>query len=88
MHMNRDYIHWLESLPCNRGIRDRQVNVWMSGYAPLPDEIDLEHSREMQERWVVRDCPDGVLGRFWRRLQGNQSPALSPSSMIESEASA
>ena len=48
MHMNRDYIHWLESLPCNRGIRDRQVNVWMSGYAPLPDEIDLEHSREMQ----------------------------------------
>ena len=48
MHMNRDYIHWLESLPCSRGIRDRQVNVWMSGYAPLPDEIDLEHSREMQ----------------------------------------
>ena len=66
MHMNRDYIHWLESLPCNRGIRDRQVNVWMSGYASLPDEIDLEHSREMQQRWVVRDCPDGVLGRFRR----------------------
>jgi hypothetical protein len=64
--MNRDYIDWLESLPCNRGIRDRQVNVWLKGYAPLPEEIDLEHAREMQERWVVRDCPDGVLSRFWR----------------------
>ena len=38
--VNRDYINWLESLPCNRGIRDRQVNVWMAGYAPLPEEID------------------------------------------------
>ena len=34
--------------------------------APLFDEIDLEHCDEMQQRWVVRDCPDGVLGRFWR----------------------
>ena len=34
-------------------------HCWMAGYAPLPDEIDLEHAREMQERWVVRDCPDG-----------------------------
>jgi|TARA_B100002052_G_C15864781_1_gene591777 hypothetical protein len=57
--MNRDYINWLTSLPNNQGVRSRQVNVWMAGYAPLPDEIDLEHAREMQERWVVRDCPDG-----------------------------
>ena len=57
--MNRDYIDWLTSLPNNQGVRSRQVNVWMAGYAPLPDEIDLEHAREMQERWVVRDCPDG-----------------------------
>jgi hypothetical protein len=41
--MNRDYIDWLTSLPNNRGVRDRQINVWMLGYAPLPDEIDLEH---------------------------------------------
>ena len=55
--MNRDYIDWLTSMLNNRGVWDRQINVWMSGYAPLPDEIDLEHSREMQERWVVRGLP-------------------------------
>jgi hypothetical protein len=36
----------------------------MAGYAPLPDEIDLEHCEEMQQRWVARDCPDGVMRRF------------------------
>ena len=66
--MNRDYINWLESLPCNRGVRDRHINVWMSGYAPLPEEIDLEHCEEMQQRWVVRDslmaCWEGFGGVF------------------------
>ena len=52
--MNRDYIDWLTSLPNNRGVRDRQINVWMVGYAPLTDEIDLEHCEEMQQRgWCV-----------------------------------
>ena len=64
--MNRDYIDWLTSMLNNRGVWNRQINVWMSGYAPLPEEIDLEHAGEMQERWIVRDCPDVVLGRFWR----------------------
>ena len=37
--MNRDYINWLETLPCNR--KPQKVNVWMGGWAPLPEEIDL-----------------------------------------------
>ena len=69
--MNRDYINWLTSLPNNRGVRDRQINVWMSGYAPLPDEIDLQHCEEMQQRWVVRDCADGVLGKLWRWVRSS-----------------
>ena len=48
--MNRDYIDWLTSLPNNRGVRDRQINVWMSGYAPLLEEIDLQHCEEMQQQ--------------------------------------
>ena len=64
--MNRDYIDWLTSMLNNRGVWDRQINVWMSGYAPLPEEIDLEHAREMQERWILRDCPDGLLAGLWR----------------------
>jgi hypothetical protein len=64
--MNRDYIDWLTSLPCNQRVRSRQINVWLKDYAPLPEEIDLGHCEQMQQRWVERDCPDGVLGRLWR----------------------
>ena len=28
--MNRDYIDWLETLPCNR--KPQKVNVWMGGW--------------------------------------------------------
>ena len=27
--MNRDYINWLETLPCNR--KPQKVNAWMGG---------------------------------------------------------
>ncbi|QNI91325.1 hypothetical protein SynBOUM118_00960 [Synechococcus sp. BOUM118] len=30
-----------------------------------PDEIARQHCEEMHQRWVVCDCPDGVLGRLW-----------------------
>ena len=35
--MNRDYINWLETLPCNR--KPQKVNVWMGSWAPLPEEV-------------------------------------------------
>ncbi len=63
--MNRDYIDWLTSLPCNRRIRDRQVNVWMAGYASLPTEIDLPRYEEWQQELIQRDAPDGVMPRLW-----------------------
>ena len=37
--MNRDYIDWLESLPCNQHRQHHKVNQWMSDWAPLPTEI-------------------------------------------------
>ena len=37
--MNRDYIAFLESLPCNR--KPQKVNVWMGGWAPLRNVIEL-----------------------------------------------
>ena len=37
--MNRDYIDWLETLPCNR--KPPKVNQWMGGWALLPKGIDL-----------------------------------------------
>ena len=60
--MNRDYIDWLETLPCNR--KPQKVNVWMGGWAPLPEEIDLPRYEEIQHEWSQRDCPDGVISRL------------------------
>ena len=62
--MNRDYIAFLEGLPCNR--KPQKVNQWMGGWAPLPEEIDLPRYEEIQQQWNQRDCPDGVMSRLWR----------------------
>ena len=62
--MNRDYINWLEALPCNR--KPQKVNVWMGGWAPLPEHVDLPRYEEIQQEWNQRDCPDGVMSRLWR----------------------
>ena len=62
--MNRDYINWLETLPCNR--KTQKVNTWMGGWAPLPGEVDLPAYEEIQQEWNQRDCPDGLMSRLWR----------------------
>ena len=62
--MNRDYINWLETLPCN--LNPEKVNVWMGSWAPLPEEIDLPAYEEIQQEWNQRDCPDGVMSRLWQ----------------------
>ena len=43
--MDRDYIDWLETLPCNR--KPQKVNAWMGGWAPLPEEVDLPAYEEI-----------------------------------------
>ena len=43
--MNRDYINWLDTLPCNRNTQ--KVNAWMGGWAPLPGEVDLPAYEEI-----------------------------------------
>ena len=35
--MDRDYIDWLSSLPCNQ--RAPKINTWMGGWAPLPERL-------------------------------------------------
>ena len=62
--MNRDYINWLETLPCNR--KRQTINTWMGEWAPLPEEIDLPRYEEIQQERNQRDCPDGVMSRLWR----------------------
>ena len=62
--MNRDYIDWLETLPCNR--KPQKANQWMSEWAPLPEHVDLPRYEEIQHEWNQRDCRDGVMSRLWR----------------------
>ena len=62
--MNRDYINWLEALPCNR--KRQPINTWMDGcWAPLPEEIDLPAYEDWQDRENHR-IPKGVMSRLWR----------------------
>ncbi|WP_114988367.1 hypothetical protein [Synechococcus sp. N19] len=62
--MNRGYINWLETLPCNR--KPQKVNAWMSEWAPLPEHVDLPRYEEIQQEWNQRDCHVGVMSRLWR----------------------
>ena len=50
--MNRDHIDWLETLPCNR--KPQKANQWMSGWAPLNEEIDLPAYEDWQDREMQR----------------------------------
>ena len=70
--MNRDYINWLESLPCNS--RRLKVNQWMSEWAPLPNEIDLSRYEAVQQQWNQRDCPSGVMAKIFRTLGSRRQP--------------
>ena len=64
--MNRDYIDWLETLPCNR--KPQKINTWMGGWAPLPEEIDLPVYENWQDRENQRD-PRGLMARLWRLIR-------------------
>ena len=59
--MNRDYIDWLETLPCNR--KPQKVNMWMGSWAPLPEEIDLSSYSDWQDREIERN-PKGLMSRL------------------------
>ena len=61
--MNRDYIAFLEGLPCNR--KPQKVNQWMGGWAPLPEEIDLPAYEAWQDREDQRN-PNGLMARMRR----------------------
>ena len=61
--MNRDYINWLETLPCN--LNPEKVNVWMGSWAPLPEEIDLADCDSWQDREIQRNH-SGFVACLWR----------------------
>ena len=67
--LTREYINWLEKLPCNRRARrrSRPVGQWLDGWVPQPREHGF--AEQMQQSFIEIDAPDGVLSRM-KRLVG------------------
>ena len=80
--MNRDYINWLETLPCNR--KPQKVNIWMGGWAPLPEHVDLPRYEGIQQEWNQRDCRDAVMSRLWRWVKRSIKKEAGPSACLRS----
>jgi hypothetical protein len=65
--LSREYINFLESLPCNRNARhrSRSVGQWLSGWVPEPQQKDF--CEPMQQAFIEKDAPDGVMGLLARQ---------------------
>jgi hypothetical protein len=62
-------INFRESLPCNRNARrrSRPVGQWLSEWVPEPKEKDF--CEPMQEAFIQKDAPDGVMGKIYTYLK-------------------
>jgi hypothetical protein len=67
--LSREYVAYLETLPCNRNARrrSRPVGQWLSGW--VPEQKSKDFCEPMQEAFVQKDAPDGVMGRLGRFTQ-------------------
>ena len=64
--LSRSYISFLESLPCNRNARrrSRPVGQWLSGW--VPEQRQTSFAEPMQQAFIEKDCPNGVMGKLSR----------------------
>jgi len=64
--LSREYVNFLESLPCNRHARrrSRPVGQWLAGW--VPEQRQTSFAEPLQQAFVDRDCPDGVMQRLNR----------------------
>jgi len=62
--LSREYVNFLESLPCNRHARrrSRPVGAWLAGW--VPEQRQASFAEPLQQAFVDRDCPDGVMGKL------------------------
>ena len=67
--LSREYLNWLQRLPCNRAARrSRRVGgEWLGSW--LPESQRTESWEPFEAAITERDCPDGVLKRL-KRLVG------------------
>jgi len=60
--LTREYVNFLESLPCNRHARrrSRPVGQWLSGW--VPEQRQTSFTEPLQQAFIEKDCHDGVMG--------------------------
>jgi hypothetical protein len=65
--LSLEYINFLESLPCNRHARrrSRPLGQWLEGW--VPEQRQQGFCEPMQEAFVQKDAPDGVMGLLARQ---------------------
>jgi hypothetical protein len=63
--LSREYIAFLETLPCNRNARRRSQRhgQWLAGWVPEPKEKDF--CEPMQEAFVQKDARDGIGSKLF-----------------------
>jgi len=66
MMLTREYVNFLESLPCNRHNRrrSRHVGAWLAGW--VPEQRQTSFAEPLQQAFIEKDCPDGVMGKLSR----------------------
>jgi len=59
--LTREYVNFLESLPCNQHARrrSRSVGAWLAGW--VPEQRQASFAEPLQQAFIERDCPDEVM---------------------------
>ena len=70
MFLSAEYVRWLEKLPCNRHARRRQQKhgQWLDGWVPETAEREYAEPMAMQDNFIQRDAPDGLVAKLGKRL--------------------
>ena len=65
MLISRDYIAYLERLPCNKHARRRQQKhgQWLSGW--VPEQCKTSFAEPLQQAFIDKDCSEGVMKKLY-----------------------
>jgi len=63
--LSREYVDFLESLPCNRNARrrSRPVGHWLSGW--VPEQRQTSFAEPVQQAFNDKDCSEGVMKKLY-----------------------
>ena len=65
MLLSREYVQWIERLPCNKGVRRRQQKQgqWLAGW--VPEQRQTSFAEPLQQAFIDKDCSEGVMKKLY-----------------------